>query len=57
MQASCAAVNRQGRGVLKFTRILDENETHATSGRTSGEVLGFLGSTMLDPEGLAREKV
>lgn len=56
MQASCAAVNGQGRGVLKFTR-LDENETHATSGRTSGEVLGILGSTMLDPEGLAREKV
>jgi hypothetical protein len=56
MQASCAAVNRQGRGVLKFTR-LDGNETHATSGTTSGEVLGILGSTMLDPEGLAREKV
>lgn len=56
MQASCAAVNGQGRGVLKFTR-LDENETHATFGTTSGEVLGILGSTMLDPEGLAREKV
>lgn len=56
--ASLVCCNGQGRGVLKFTRLDGKRDArHLTSGRTSGEVLGILGSTMLDAEGLAREKV
>lgn len=55
--ASLVCCSQQaGQGCLEVYETR-RNETHATSGRTSGEVLGILGSTMLDPEGLAREKV